>query len=134
MTATPDDSVRCRCGSSTYPVVGGDDLRTCAACGYLISHCRCGRTGWTARAKFRIPSIGDRARAALGAGVLTAFGTVFALTLFTSPFVAVLGLGIPLGLGASFFGEWLREEGPPQVAEIPLTPRTEQPKKRVNGR
>lgn len=133
MTPVPDESARCRCGSGTY-AVSGEGPRTCARCGYLVSYCRCGETGWTAGARLRIPPMSDRVRAALGAGVLTAFGALFVMMMLTSPFVAVLGLGIPLGLCASFFGEWLRDDGPPQVAREPLTVETELLRKQGNSR
>ena len=118
MTSSPDELTRCRCGSSTYLVPNTDSLRTCSRCGYLTSFCRCKRQGPISvfsRAKF--PSVTDRTRAIVGSAVLSSIGTLFVVTLFSSPFLAVFGLGIPLGLNVSFFARWLRDQRPAVVGE-----------------
>ena len=113
MIAAPDERVLCRCGRGTYLLSGGDPRRTCSLCGYLTSYCKCKRERPAPfRTGFRLPSVSSRTRAMLGAGVLSAVGTLFAVVFLSSPFMAVFGLGMPLGLAASFFAQWLRDETP----------------------
>jgi hypothetical protein len=38
-------------------------------------------------------------------------GTLFVIFMLSSPFVAVFGIGIPLGLNAAMFTQWLRDDG-----------------------
>jgi hypothetical protein len=127
VTPQPDERVRCRCGSATYQVAGSDSLRTCSVCGYLTSFCKCEGGGLGRALKLSGAGISERTRGLIGAAVVSAVGTTFVMALFTSPFFALLGVGIPFALTASFFAQWLRGEEPAAaeaVAPIPAaTPR-----------
>ena len=46
-------------------------------------------------------------------------GTLFLLTLMASPFLAVFGLGFPVGLTSAYYVRWLRDETPPIAAPLP---------------
>ena len=121
MTTVPSEHTRCRCGRSTYSVSGTEHLRTCSQCGYLTSYCKCKREGAGGiRASLDLSSLSDRTRAMVGAGVLSSLGTLFVLTLISSPFMAIFGLGIPFGISASFFVQWLKDEGS-QVPETSMS-------------
>ncbi|MDE1854237.1 MAG: hypothetical protein KGI38_10910 [Thaumarchaeota archaeon] len=124
MTASPDESAKCRCGRSTYAVPGYDSLRTCSLCGYLTSYCKCRKESDGAlKTGFRLPKISDRTRAMLGAGLVSSLGTLFFLTMLTSPFMAFFALGLPLGLTSAFFVSWLKGDGvstlEPQIQVAP---------------
>lgn len=108
--------VRCRCGRFTFPVQGSASQRTCSECGYLVRLCRCRAENGFAP---RLLEMSDRTRSMLGTAVLSVSGTLFVMILFVSPFLAVVGFGIPLALTASFFAQWLRESRAPEVA-VPL--------------
>ena len=119
MTNVLDEFNRCRCGRGTYMVPGADSLRTCSKCGYLTGFCRCKWVGPSAvLSRALAPDFTDRTRAIIGAAVFASVGTLFFIVLFSSPFVAIIGLGIPLALNGSFFAKWLMDN--PTVAEEPL--------------
>ncbi|MDG7007221.1 MAG: hypothetical protein JRN06_03120 [Nitrososphaerota archaeon] len=119
MTNALDEFNKCRCGRGTFLVPGTASLRTCSKCGYLAEFCRCKRVGPPAvLRRVRSPDLTDRTRAIVGAAVFASMATLFFITLFSSPFVAIVGLGIPLALNGSFFVKWLTDN--PTVAEEPL--------------
>ena len=134
MTPVPDELARCRCGRSTYLLPGCDALRTCSKCGYLTSYCRCVKEPTGSSVAFRFSPMGDRTRAMLGAGLVSAVATLFVVTLFSSPLFAVLGVGLPLGLSTSFFAEWLRDGTHVEVAAEAGTAGTAIEAARVGGR
>ena len=51
-------------------------------------------------------------RIAIGAAVSASLGTLLLVNLLSSPFLALLGYGIPFGLCAGLFAEWLSEGEP----------------------
>ena len=113
MTASADESVRCRCGRATYMVPAYDSLRTCSKCGYLSSYCKCPREAdRSLRTRFRLHEVGDRTREMLGVAIISSMGTLFMVSMLSSPFVAIFSLGVPFGLSAAFFGQWLRDRTP----------------------
>lgn len=118
----PDGQARCRCGRSTVPVKGSDNLRTCSKCGYMTSYCKCkNQSPVSALSSLRMPGVSERTRTIIGAATVSSMGTLFFVTMLSSPFVAVFGPGIPFGLSAAFFTEWLREERPPIASGNPMT-------------
>lgn len=119
MTVQPDEHIRCRCGSGTYLVGGVDSLRTCSVCGYLTSYCKCKRTQVSRTAKSGGFKLTDRTRGLIGAAVVSAMGTILVMTVISSPFFALLGLGIPFALTTGFFAQWLRGEGPAEATAPP---------------
>ena len=122
MTTSPDELARCQCGRGTYAVPGSESLRTCSLCGYLTSYCKC-RWDVSARNRVRVPmeSVGRGVRGLVGAALVSSLGTLFLVGLFTSPFMAILGIGVPFGLGVAFFAEWLREGGTGSPVDFPAT-------------
>ena len=68
----------------------------------------------------------DRARTIVGTATVSSIGTLFFVTMLSSPFMAVFALGIPFGLNAAFFGEWLREKRPAVASEDSMTLRQAQ--------
>ena len=122
MTVSPDLLVKCRCGRSTYRVTGYEDLWTCSKCGYLTTYCKCKDDGsGLVRSGLGLPVLSDKARGMLGAGVISALGTLFFVTMLSSPFMALFGLGLPLGLTSAFFLQWLRDGG---VRSVPVPDRS----------
>lgn len=120
MSVQPDDRVRCRCGSATYLVPGYAETRTCVRCGYLTSYCRCNVGGGdSGRPGFRLPPVSDRAKAVLGAAMVSALAVMFAVSFASSPFGAVFMFGAPLELVTALFVYWLREGRRPEVARAP---------------
>jgi hypothetical protein len=114
MNVSPDSSVKCRCGRPTYLVPGHDHLRTCSLCGYLTSYCKCKKAKEVVVSlmNFGSPWVTDRTRAALGAAVFSSLGTLLVVSMFFSPFVGLLGIGMPLGLSSGFYVKWITEEQP----------------------
>ncbi|HKT21380.1 MAG TPA: hypothetical protein VJR06_01975 [Nitrososphaerales archaeon] len=133
MTVQPDDSVRCRCGSSTYVVNGSDSLRTCSVCGYLTSFCRCGGTRVPPRTGQVSLNVSERTRGMVGAAIVASLGTMFAMTMLSSPFFALFGLGIPFALTAGFFAQWLRGEAPAVAVAADAVPPAPAATGRVNA-
>jgi ribosomal protein L37E len=129
------DEIRCRCGRTTYLVPGYESTRTCSKCGYLTSYCRCpNEVAGQKKAGVKLPSISERTRAMAGAAVISVIGTLFAITFFSSPFLAVFGLGMPFGLTVAFFAQWLKEGRPIEVAVTPELAWTTLQRSEVNRR
>jgi hypothetical protein len=106
----PESDIKCRCGRATFPPSVGDELRTCSKCGYTTHFCKCKRA--TASSKAGSPwlsNVSANARSLVGVAVLSSAATLFAVLTYISPFLAFLGLGMPLALSAAFFAYSVRE-------------------------
>ena len=135
MTASVDESVRCRCGRSTYLVSGYDSLRTCSKCGYLSSYCWCPReANRLLRAGLRLSAVGDRTREMLGVALVSSIGTLFIISVLSSPFVAIFSLGMPFGLSVAFFCQWLRDRAPAIAVSAEGVPVSSRPLNKLNTR
>ena len=109
MTASAEDSVKCRCGRSTYAVPGYEDARTCSFCGYLTTYCRCkSAASRPNRMRFEGRSAG-MARALLGGAAASFAGTTLVVAVIASPLVALLGMGVPVSISLAFMVQWFRD-------------------------
>lgn len=101
----------CRCGRETLAVEGSEGVTTCSLCGYTPSFCKC-KPAEPARlglSRFRFSA--DRTKSAAGAAVLASLGTVFGVTLLSSPLLAFLGMGPGLAVSSGIFLQWLKGAG-----------------------